>query len=73
MVARLRAGGARRVTVAAYLLADGLFYRSLHTVGADVVTAPLVTAPGVADLVLRRYDAARGRHRITAEVVSATR
>jgi hypothetical protein len=44
--------------VAAYLLVDGLFYRSLHRIGADAVTAPLVTYPTVADLVLARYDAA---------------
>jgi sirohydrochlorin ferrochelatase len=64
VVARLRAEGARRITVAAYLLADGLFYRSLHRAGADTVTAPLVTAPTMADLVMHRYDEAR--HRVPA-------
>jgi sirohydrochlorin ferrochelatase len=59
VVARLRAGGARRVTVAAYLLVDGLFHRSLHRAGADAVTAPLVTASAIEDIVLDRYDAAR--------------
>lgn len=58
VVAAARAAGARRVAVAAYLLADGVFHRSLHRSGADVVTEPLATDPGVADLVLRRYDAA---------------
>jgi sirohydrochlorin ferrochelatase len=56
-VASLRAAGARRVVIAAYLLADGMFYRSLHRAGADAVTAPLATRLEVADLVLDRYDA----------------
>ena len=47
VVARLRAAGAHRVTVAAYLLVDGLFHRSLRRSGADAVTAPLVTAPAI--------------------------
>jgi len=46
------------VTVAAYLLVDGLFHRSLRRAGADAVTAPLVTAPAVEDIVLDRYDTA---------------
>ena len=58
VVARLRAEGARRIVVAAYLLADGLFYRSLHRAGADVVTAPLVTSSTAGALLLHRYDAA---------------
>ncbi|GLY00563.1 MULTISPECIES: CbiX/SirB N-terminal domain-containing protein [Actinoplanes] len=57
-VARLRAEGARTVAIAAYLLAEGLFYRSLLSAGADAVTPPLCHDPAVADLVLRRYDAA---------------
>jgi sirohydrochlorin ferrochelatase len=57
VVARLREQGARRITVAAYLLAEGLFYRSLHRAGADVVTPPLCADPAVVDLVLARYDA----------------
>ncbi|MEU7905621.1 CbiX/SirB N-terminal domain-containing protein [Actinoplanes sp. NPDC049118] len=56
VVAHLRAQGARRITVAAYLLAEGLFYRSLHRAGADVVTPPLCADPAVADLVLARYE-----------------
>jgi len=54
----LRARGAERITVAAYLLAEGLFYRSLHAAGADRVTPPLCLDPVVADLVIRRYDQA---------------
>lgn len=59
VVADLRARGAERITIAAYLLAEGLFYRSLHTAGATRVTPPLCHHPALADLVLRRYDRAR--------------
>ncbi|WP_305784307.1 sirohydrochlorin chelatase [Symbioplanes lichenis] len=55
VVAELRGRGAGHVTVAAYLLAEGLFYRSLHRAGADVVTPPLSAEPVVEELVLRRY------------------
>ena len=55
VVARLREQGAKRITVAAYLLAEGLFYRSLHRAGADVVTPPLCADPALVDLVLARY------------------
>lgn len=58
VVARLRVTGARRVTVGAYLLVDGVFHRSLHRAGADAVTAPLVTSRVIEDVVLDRYDAA---------------
>jgi sirohydrochlorin ferrochelatase len=58
VVAGLRARGARRIAIAAYLLADGLFYRSLHLAGADSVTPPLCHDPAIADLVLRRYESA---------------
>jgi sirohydrochlorin ferrochelatase len=56
VVTELRAEGATRIVVAAYLLVDGLFHRSLHAAGADAVTAPLITHPDVTELVLRRYD-----------------
>ncbi|MET0415211.1 MAG: CbiX/SirB N-terminal domain-containing protein [Actinoplanes sp.] len=58
VVAGLHAAGKRRVAIAAYLLADGLFYRTLHRAGADTVTPPLCFDAAVADLVLRRYEAA---------------
>jgi sirohydrochlorin ferrochelatase len=58
-VATVRARGARRVVVASYLLADGLFQDRLHQSGADVVTAPLVAHPGVARLIARRFRRAR--------------
>ena len=56
VVAELREQGAQRIAVAAYLLAEGLFYRSLHRAGADAVTPPLCADPALADLVLARYD-----------------
>ncbi|GIE94670.1 sirohydrochlorin chelatase [Paractinoplanes rishiriensis] len=58
VVADLRRRGARRIAIAAYLLADGLFYRTLHRAGADTVTPPLCLDPAVAGLVLRRYESA---------------
>ena len=58
VVADLRRRGARRIAIAAYLLADGLFYRTLHRAGADSVTPPLCLDPAVTDLVLRRYESA---------------
>lgn len=57
-VAALRARGAPRVAVAAYLLSPGRFADALHACGADVVGAPLGPAPEVADVVLHRYDVA---------------
>ena len=57
----LRRGGAARVAVASYLLAPGFFADRLHDAGADVVTAPLSPHPLLAEVVLRRYDAACGR------------
>jgi sirohydrochlorin ferrochelatase len=63
-VAALRSEGARRVAVASWLLAPGLFQRKLDDVGADVVAAPLADHPGVIDLVAARYTAAlRGASR----------
>jgi sirohydrochlorin ferrochelatase len=64
VVAGLRRRGARRVAIAAYLLADGLFYRALHRAGADAVTPPLGLDPAVASLVLRRYDLTTARNRL---------
>ncbi len=64
-VARLRAEGAARVAVASWLLAPGLFQRTLHDAGADVIAEPLATHDAVAELVLARAVAA------TAGVLSA--
>ena len=58
-VAGLLRGGARRVVVASYLLAPGVFAdqvrnRSLAA-GAGAVSDPLGAAPEVADVVIERY------------------
>ncbi|CAJ1493207.1 sirohydrochlorin chelatase [[Mycobacterium] kokjensenii] len=60
-VAALRDRGASRVVIASYLLADGLFQRRLHDAGADVVTAPLGTHPGIARVVADRFRTALTR------------
>ena len=54
-VAAMRAQGARRIVVASYLLADGLFQDRLRHSGADAVTAPLGTHPGVVRLIASRF------------------
>jgi sirohydrochlorin ferrochelatase len=54
-VAGLRDRGARRVVVASYLLADGLFQDRLRASGADVVADPLGTHPGVVRLLAARF------------------
>lgn len=54
-VADLRDAGARRVAVASYLLADGLFQDRLRDSGADVVSAPLGNHPGVVRLIASRF------------------
>jgi sirohydrochlorin ferrochelatase len=57
-VSAARAAGARRVAVAAYLLAPGVFSARLTEAGADVVAEPLGPHPDLVRLVLDRYDAA---------------
>jgi sirohydrochlorin ferrochelatase len=47
------------VVVTSYLLADGLFQDRLLTSGADVVTEPLGTHPGVVRLIASRFRRAR--------------
>ncbi|EME51597.1 MULTISPECIES: sirohydrochlorin chelatase [Rhodococcus] len=58
VVAELRAAGARRVFVASYLLADGLFHARLADAGADGVAAPLGVHEAVVRLVAQRYRSA---------------
>jgi sirohydrochlorin ferrochelatase len=58
VVADLRRRGHQKIAIAAYLLADGLFYRALHRAGADSVTPPLCLDPAMIGLVLRRYESA---------------
>jgi sirohydrochlorin ferrochelatase len=57
-VANARHRGARRVVVASYLLADGLFQDRLYGCGADLVTRPLGTNPALARLVAHRFRSA---------------
>jgi sirohydrochlorin ferrochelatase len=54
-VASARRRGARRVVVASYLLADGLFQQRLRASGADLVTQPLGTHPELARLIVNRF------------------
>jgi sirohydrochlorin ferrochelatase len=54
-VRRLRARGGRRVAIASYLLADGLFQDRLRAAGADLVTDPLGALPGTARLIASRF------------------
>jgi sirohydrochlorin ferrochelatase len=44
-----------RVVVASYLLADGLFQQRLHSCGADLVSQPLGTHPGLARLIANQF------------------
>ncbi|WP_293047936.1 sirohydrochlorin chelatase [Mycobacterium sp.] len=75
-----RHGG--RVVVASYLLADGLFQRRLHDCGADLVSQPLGTHPGLARLIANRFRralppvlaaTARMRHADRARISPHTR
>ncbi|MGH3943017.1 MAG: sirohydrochlorin chelatase [Pseudonocardiaceae bacterium] len=58
LVAGLRAAGERRIAVASWLLAPGLFHRRLASAGADVVAAPLGIHPGVIDRLAQLATAA---------------
>ncbi len=61
-VATLRESGAPRIAVASYLLAPGLFADKVRdtslAAGASTVSGVLGAAPGLAELVLRRYATA---------------
>ena len=50
--------GKRRVAVASYLLADGLFQERLRASGAAIVSQPLGTHPGLARLMAGRFHRA---------------
>jgi sirohydrochlorin ferrochelatase len=50
--------GGGRVVIASYLLAPGYFHDQLAKAGADIVTAPLLPSPVLAEIALERYDAA---------------
>jgi sirohydrochlorin ferrochelatase len=57
-VANARRRSARRVVVASYLLADGLFQERLRASGADLVSQPLGIHPGLARLIANRFRSA---------------
>lgn len=48
----------RRVVVASYLLSEGLFQDRLRASGADLVTDPLGTHPGITRLISNRFQRA---------------
>lgn len=52
---------AARVAIAPWLLAPGLFQRSLAEANADLLAEPIGVHPRIVDLVLRRYREARAR------------
>jgi sirohydrochlorin ferrochelatase len=58
LVADRRAAGERRVAIASWLLAPGLFHTRLAAAGADVVAAPRGAHPDVVAAVVARYRAA---------------
>jgi sirohydrochlorin ferrochelatase len=58
-VTRLRRQGARRVVVASYLLAEGLFADRLRNSGADAVADPIGTHPALVRLIANRFRRAR--------------
>ncbi|MFZ2176529.1 MAG: sirohydrochlorin chelatase [Rhodococcus sp. (in: high G+C Gram-positive bacteria)] len=55
VVAELRTQGRRRVFIASYLLAHGLFHARLADAGADGVAEPLGVDPAIVDLVAERF------------------
>jgi sirohydrochlorin ferrochelatase len=55
---------ARRVAVASWLLAPGLFHNWLARSGADVVSDPLGVHPLLVDQLVRRYQAALVRRAV---------
>lgn len=77
-VAEARRRSGRRVAVASYLLAYGLFQEQLRNSGADLVSEPVGTHPGLARLIARRFQAARtcvrlSPHRPTCTIPSTSR
>lgn len=70
-VAAARRRGARRVVVASYLLADGLFQQRLHRSGADIVTDPLGTHRGLATLIAGKFLGAGGASRLAVDRYAA--
>jgi sirohydrochlorin ferrochelatase len=57
-VANARTRSRSRIMVASYLLADGLFQQQLQNCGADIISDPLGTHPGLAQLIAHRFQQA---------------
>jgi sirohydrochlorin ferrochelatase len=70
-VANARIRSRSRVTVASYLLADGLFQERLRNCGADVVSEPLGMHPGLVRLIANRFR--QVRYRRTCTIPSTSR
>jgi sirohydrochlorin ferrochelatase len=68
---RARSRSRSRIMVASYLLADGLFQQQLLKCGADIVSDPLGTHPGLAQLIAYRFQQAG--YRPTCTTPSASR
>jgi sirohydrochlorin ferrochelatase len=58
-VSMVRRHGVRRVVLASYLLADGLFQDRLRNSGADLVADPLGGHPAMVRLIANRFKRAR--------------
>jgi sirohydrochlorin ferrochelatase len=58
-----RLGALSPTAVASYLVAPGAFHDAVRATGAAVVAEPIGAHPAVAEVVLRRYDAAVTRTR----------
>lgn len=58
-VAAQRAAGHRRVAIASFLLAPGVFHDRLRTAGADLVSEPIGDHPLVIETIVARYRQAR--------------
>ncbi|MBB5832869.1 sirohydrochlorin chelatase [Brachybacterium aquaticum] len=65
-VAAARAGGARRVIAASYVLAPGHFAGLVEKSGADLVTAPLGAHPEVIVVAAERFRSAADALAVTA-------
>jgi sirohydrochlorin ferrochelatase len=63
----------RRVAVASWLLAPGLFHRWVAASGADLVAEPIGAHPAVVDQVVRRYLTALPRQAHLAPACTAAR
>jgi sirohydrochlorin ferrochelatase len=72
-VAEARRRPRPRVAVASYLLAEGLFQERLRSSGADIVSDPIGTHPGLARLIAGRFVGAQRRYRPTCTIPSTRR